>query len=640
MAEKEYKIEIDPGILELLGPSLYTNIYYVLAELIANAYDADADNVYIIEKNNEIIVEDDGNGMSYKNGDITKYLEIAKTSRKSNEDSVTALKKRPKMGRKGVGKLAALSVSDDVYVKTVVNGEKSGFVLSRHVGDDKKLKSIAEKDIVFEKISTKGTAIVMTNPQYKLHSSLKAIRRNLIKIFPIVGEDFRIHIIKGGESEIIDSVEKELASQLSNIVILGEDFKSMASSFHPIRQGRLEDLCCNKDEKVIPIEMVNNRKEKKNYELKIKGWIGAYKTTKNRKAEISDFPDNYISLYANGKMGEFNILPLVGKNKMTEVYVVGQLHVDLFELTELPDMALSNRQGYKSDDLRYQKVLEYVRNELLPEVLRMRGIYSDLKKIDKKEKELEKGKAAEKKFKKAVNSMSEKTSKNVAEAIMKKLESGDGLVADDVEEIVAKEISVNSVEIGIKPQLDMDKKKILISHTRADKDMADVLYEMLKFNNVPAKDILYTNSDDEEARIPEVACGKSGIYDYLREFFVNSASDQKPYIFFITSAKMGKSWGAVTEVGACWITEADHKVFNLYDDSAPDGEKSFRPDHPLDTDSVWQECTRNKEKEICLDKVQFDTFVQKVRVVCEHLGYDVKTKDENKDFLRRIVRVE
>ena len=639
MAEKEYKIEIDPRILELLGPSLYTNIYYVLAELIANAYDADAKNVYIIEKNNEIIVEDDGNGMSYKNGDITKYLEIARVSRLSNEEATTALN-RHKMGRKGVGKLAALSVSDDVYVKTVVNGEKSGFVLSRHVSEDKKLKPIAEEDIVFEKISTQGTAIVMTNPQYKLHSTSKAIRRNLIKIFPIVGKDFRIHIIKGGVSEIVDSVEKDLASQLSNLVILGEDFKPMTSSFHPIRQDRLKDLCYFEDEKVIPIEMVNNKGEKNSYELRIKGWIGAYKTTRNRKAEISDFPDNYISLYANGKMGEFNILPLVGKNKMTEVYVVGQLHVDLFELTELPDMALSNRQGYKSDDLRYQKVLEYVRNELLPLVLRMRGIYSDLKNIDKKEKELEKGKAAEKKFKKAVNSMNKKTSKSAAEAIMKKLESGNGLVVDDVEEIVAKEISANSAEIGIKPQLDMEKKKILISHTRADKDMADVLYEMLKFNNVPAKDILYTNSDDEEARIPEVACGKSGIYDYLREFFVNSASDQKPYIFFITSAKMGKSWGAVTEVGACWITELDHKIFNLYDEGAPDGEKAFRPDHPLDTDSVWQECTRNKEKEICLDKVQCDTFAQKVRVVCEHLGYDVKSKDENKAYLKGIVRVE
>lgn len=188
--------------------------------------------------------------------------------------------------------------------------------------------------------------------------------------------------------------------------------------------------------------------------------------------------------------------------------------------------------------------------------------------------------------------------------------------------------------------MDSNKKKILISHTRADKDMADVLYEMLKYNNVPIKDILYTSCDDEEARIPEVASGKSGIYDYLRDFFVNSVSDQKPYIFFVTSAKMGKSWGAVTEVGACWITESDHKIFNLFDESAPEGERAFRPEHPLDTDSLWQECRRNKQKEICIDSLQCDTFAQKIKLVCEHLGYDAKSKDENKEFLKRMVRVE
>lgn len=36
------------------------------------------------------------------------------------------------MGRKGIGKLAALSVSENVDVLTVSDGEKSGFVLSRH----------------------------------------------------------------------------------------------------------------------------------------------------------------------------------------------------------------------------------------------------------------------------------------------------------------------------------------------------------------------------------------------------------------------------------------------------------------------------------------------------------------------------
>jgi HSP90 family molecular chaperone len=83
---KEYNLNIDTRILELLGPSLYTNIYYVLAELIANSYDADAENVYIIVNRDDIRVEDDGHGMSYESGDIRKYLHIARVSRDSEGD--------------------------------------------------------------------------------------------------------------------------------------------------------------------------------------------------------------------------------------------------------------------------------------------------------------------------------------------------------------------------------------------------------------------------------------------------------------------------------------------------------------------------------------------------------------------------
>lgn len=67
---KEYQLNVDPRILELLGPNLYTNIYYVLAELVANAYDADAHNVYIISNKDDIRIEDDGHGMSYQNGEV------------------------------------------------------------------------------------------------------------------------------------------------------------------------------------------------------------------------------------------------------------------------------------------------------------------------------------------------------------------------------------------------------------------------------------------------------------------------------------------------------------------------------------------------------------------------------------------
>ena len=222
--EREYIIEIDPRILELLGPSLYTNIYYVLAELIANSYDANAANVYIIQEDDRIIVEDDGTGMSYEKGDIKKYLQVAVETRTTSKDSYTADKTRRKIGRKGVGKLAALSVSEQVLVMTIQEGEKSGFVLSRHVGKNHKLKPLGDDKIKFRRIDTDGTSIVMTNPQYGLHKTANAIKKNLLKIFPLVNSNFRIHIITPEEEILIDNFDKEMIRGLGGLIILGEEF--------------------------------------------------------------------------------------------------------------------------------------------------------------------------------------------------------------------------------------------------------------------------------------------------------------------------------------------------------------------------------------------------------------------------------
>jgi len=197
---KEYHLNVDSRILELLGPSLYTNIYYVLAELIANAYDADAKNVYIISNDDDIRVEDDGHGMSYASGAIRKYLNVALVSRTTEEESRTKSGERRKMGRKGVGKLAALSVSEEVDVLTVANGERSGFVLARHPENGHELKAIPNQKIVFEHIDDHGTAIIMRQPQYRLHKTLPAIKRNILKIFPLVDANFRIHVIRGQET--------------------------------------------------------------------------------------------------------------------------------------------------------------------------------------------------------------------------------------------------------------------------------------------------------------------------------------------------------------------------------------------------------------------------------------------------------
>lgn len=625
---KEYKLNIDPRILELLGPSLYTNIYYVLAELIANAYDADAHNVYIIANKDDITVEDDGNGMSYAKGDVQKYLNVAAVSRNSKEDSYTPFNRR-KMGRKGVGKLAALSVSENVLVKTINDGEKSGFILSRHIGENNLLAPLTDEQITFEKISGNGTSIVMQSPQYKLHSTLKAMKRNLLKIFPLVNQDFKIHLCRGTETVIVEDFDKEMISELSTLITLGNEFKHLEVYFKTPFPGRIADLLDNRPLATVPIRMKDKENVEHDYNVEIKGWIGTYTSTRGRKAELTDFPDNFISLYANQKMGEFNILPVVGQNKLPEVYVVGQLHVDIFELTELPDMALSNRQGYKSDDPRYQAVLDYVRNTLLPDILKKRDAFVNLGKKEKEEKKLEQLRENEASFRRSVDSFRKNTAKKAA----KKISTRFGISTDkanEVESILSEEINSNSPDMGIKSKIDTQKKKILISQTYPDKDLADVVYNMLVFNNVPPEDVIYTNCDDEVSRIPEGDVGKSGIYDYLRDFFVDSYSTQKIYVIFVTSNNTKKSWGALIEVGAAWITQIEHKIFNIYD---------FRPEHPLDDEQQWHTSLRNEEGELCMSKLSVDIFAQKIEYICDKLGYRKKTRQENKDRLETLVKV-
>lgn len=534
MEENIYELDIDVRILELLGPNLYTNIYYVLAELIANAYDADAHNVYIISDEDKIIVEDDGKGMSYSKGEVAKYLKVAAISRNNEEDSKTALN-RLKMGRKGVGKLAALSVSEEVQVMTISDGEKSGFVLSRHP-QSKNLQGIPYDKIYFKKIENNGTAIVMLNPQYKLHKTQTAIKRNLLKIFPAISKDFKIHIIIGSKEDVIDSVDKEIGRELCACILLGNKSSNIKNTFH--NEYSNVDLLVESQPKKFPLMLKDNQGAEKQYDLIVEGWIGAYKSTRGRKLESSDFPDNFISLYAHNKMGEFNILPVVGANRLNESYVVGQLYVDLFELSELPDMALSNRQGYKSDDPRYIKVIEYVKDELLPNIIAKRVAFAKAKKDQNEKEKINKQEEEERTFRFNVTEFRKSTSAQVAQAIINK---GTGVSEEEVMFAVENAINANSNMLGLKPHIDQQKKKLFISHTRRDKSIGDIVYNMLVFNNVPPEDIIYTSCDDEVSRIPQ----GMNIYEYLRKFFVDSVSDKKCtcYLLRVTIQKrLGEQW--------------------------------------------------------------------------------------------------
>ena len=118
--------------IDKLGIQMYDRVSAVLAELIANAYDADAENVKITlpfghylarreegrieDQGFEIVIEDDGSGMTaFEVNDF--YLNVG-YNRRVRRGERTSKHDRLVMGRKGIGKLAPFGICHEVEVVT------------------------------------------------------------------------------------------------------------------------------------------------------------------------------------------------------------------------------------------------------------------------------------------------------------------------------------------------------------------------------------------------------------------------------------------------------------------------------------------------------------------------------------------
>lgn len=89
------------------------------------------------------------------------------------------------MGRKGVGKLAALSISNGFKLVTVCDKHCVGlFIPNRIEHDDETLKVLNPSEFSLKKITTHGTAIIMESPKVAIPKLQDTALKNLAKIFP------------------------------------------------------------------------------------------------------------------------------------------------------------------------------------------------------------------------------------------------------------------------------------------------------------------------------------------------------------------------------------------------------------------------------------------------------------------------
>jgi hypothetical protein len=206
LTAEDLTMTFDPMTIEHLGVRMYSTLPPVLAELVANAYDADASKVEIIliddRTEKEIIVKDNGDGMTFDEIN-TKFLRIGRNRREIDGDLPTG-KGRMTIGKKGLGKLAFFGIAHEIEIITKKDSKENSFLMK---WDDIKAATQAEyKPTILKKdepiaADEQGTIIILRDIKRTSNFNKESIANNLSRIF-IFDPDFTVFIKRNNEQEL------------------------------------------------------------------------------------------------------------------------------------------------------------------------------------------------------------------------------------------------------------------------------------------------------------------------------------------------------------------------------------------------------------------------------------------------------
>lgn len=199
----KFILSFSTGTIEHLGIQMYQTLPPVIAELISNAYDADAECVQVSfheDKNTgekKIIVADDGIGMSFN--DINNKFLVVGRNRRQFQENLSPIKKRKVTGRKGIGKLAVFGIAEEIEILSVKNNLVNGLKLNLskihqcESLNNTNFNSYEPEPIkinYFEKNKASGTTIVLNNIKRKSSFKMVDIVESIKKRFTFDDNDF------------------------------------------------------------------------------------------------------------------------------------------------------------------------------------------------------------------------------------------------------------------------------------------------------------------------------------------------------------------------------------------------------------------------------------------------------------------
>ena len=364
MSDSPYAMRISLNVLNHMGLYLYSNTPAVLAEIIANAWDADASEVTVNldTEAKTISVTDNGVGMDLK--DINeKFLYVGYRKRTGGGVFLTPKGRKP-MGRKGIGKLSLFSIANRISVHT----KKAGRQPEAFLMDADRIKEAIENEdpstakvykpepIDFvEDIVEHGTTLKIKDLKKKLgitQATTAGLKKRIARRFSVLGSDFRI-VVNGEEVTFQD---RDYFHKARFIFQYGEDYVRHCANLdkddgRPMKYDRPDRF----DE--------NGKKDSKGLH-KIKGWIAIAHRSNDLDGENSEDNLNKIAVVVRGKVAREDILQDFRLGGMITKFMFGEINADFLDEDDKDDIATSSRQSISEDDPRFRALKLFLRSEL------------------------------------------------------------------------------------------------------------------------------------------------------------------------------------------------------------------------------------------------------------------------------------
>lgn len=359
MTNDSLRFQIELNVLNHLGIGLYSSTPAVVTEIISNAWDADAARVSITlaPDDDRIVVEDDGHGMT--RADVqSKFLKVGysrRTHEPTQERSRSGI--RRVMGRKGIGKLAMFSLANLITIVTRAEGEEA-VAFSINVKDLRSQAAAAETvaeypvqaaEVPSDFTLTHGTRIVLSGLNTRINKTEDFLRPRLARRFGVFSDSFHVQL----NARDITRKDAGYYDDLQFLWYFDEPTRADITPLAP-------NLASYTDEQGVQrlcVEAVVSEIACDPPGLQVGGFIAS--ADKPSKLGKGDESLNRISVFANGRLFQEDILPELGDARYFNSYLVGEIHADFLD-QDSEDRATASREAIRHDDERFQALRRHL----------------------------------------------------------------------------------------------------------------------------------------------------------------------------------------------------------------------------------------------------------------------------------------